>query len=76
MSNVELDGGEDVRLSSELERDGAANDKYEKNSTPNAPAVFQTPKRITVPEPFAVGQSSRAYELVSHAKKFLKLTLF
>ena len=51
-SNAELSGGAAVRLSAGLERGGAVNDEYEKNSALGTPAVFQTLNRITVPEPF------------------------
>jgi len=55
-SNAKLSGGAAVRLSAGLERGGAVNDGYEKNSALGASAVFQTLNRITVPEPFTVEQ--------------------
>jgi len=38
---VKLSGGAAVRLSAGLERDGAANDGYEKNPALDASAVFK-----------------------------------
>ena len=56
MPNAKLSGGAAVRLSAGLERGGAVKDEHEKNTAPDASAVFQILERITVPEPFTVEQ--------------------
>ncbi len=56
MPNAKLSGGVAVRLSAGLERGSAVNDEHEKNTAPDASAVFQILERITVPEPFIVEQ--------------------
>ena len=56
MSNAELSGGVAVRLSAGLERGGAANDEYERNSARYTATVFLSLDKITVPELFTVEQ--------------------
>jgi hypothetical protein len=55
-SNAKLSGGAAVRLSAGLERGGAANDEYERNSALYTATVFLSLDKITVPELFTVEQ--------------------